>query len=155
MLKDHTTTLTPTVSDAKVTYKWTPAVDLDNATIKNPTVTGTIDRTYLLTVTDSLGCTASDSVMVKVAPKIVISNTFTPNGDGVNDYWDIPGLTAYAGATVDVFDRNGQKVFHSIGYGTPWDGTYNGQPLPFGTYYYIVDTKIAKPVFAGYVTIVR
>ncbi|MFD2873808.1 PKD-like domain-containing protein [Mucilaginibacter ximonensis] len=155
VLKDHTTTLTPTVSDAKVTYKWTPAVDLDNAAIKNPTVTGTIDRTYLLTVTDSLGCTASDSVTVKVAPKIVISNTFTPNGDGVNDYWDIPGLTAYAGVTVDVFDRNGQKVFHSIGYGTPWDGTYNGQPLPFGTYYYIVDTKIIKPVFAGFVTIIR
>lgn len=155
VLKDHTTTLTPTVSDAKVTYKWTPATDLDNAAIKNPTVTGTTDRTYLLTVTDSLGCVASDSVTVKVAPKIVISNTFTPNGDGVNDYWDIPGLTAYAGATVDVFDRNGQKVFHSVGYGVPWDGTYNGQPLPFGTYYYIVDTKIIKPVFAGFVAIVR
>lgn len=155
LLKGNTIKLTPTVSDATATYQWSPATGLDDVTSKSPTVTGDVDMTYVLTVTDKRGCVATDTVNVKVAPKIVIANTFTPNNDGVNDFWDIPGLVAYTGATVDVFDRSGQKIFHSVGYGVPWDGTYNGKPLPFGTYYYIVDTKFLKPVFSGYVTIVK
>lgn len=155
LLKGNTTKLTPTVSSATATYRWSPAAGLDDVTSKSPTVTGDADITYTLTVTDSRGCVATDSVNVKVAPKIVIANTFTPNSDGVNDFWDIPGLVAYTGSTVDIFDRNGQKIFHSVGYSVPWDGTFNGKPLPFGTYYYIVDTKFLKPVFSGYVTIVK
>ncbi|WP_214072670.1 PKD-like domain-containing protein [Mucilaginibacter sp. dw_454] len=155
VLKGNTTTLTPTVSNPAVTYQWSPNVDINDVNVKNPVITGNVDRVYKLTITDALGCIATDSVKIKIAPKIVITNTFTPNNDGVNDYWVIPGLTAYANATVDVFDRNGQKVFHSVGYGTPWDGTFNGKPLPFGTYYYIVDTKILKPPFSGFVVIIK
>jgi gliding motility-associated-like protein len=155
LLKGNTTKLTPTVSDPSVTYKWSPAAGLDDVNIKNPTVTGDADIIYTLTVTDIRGCVSTDMVSVKIAPKITMTNTFTPNGDGINDLWEIPGLIAYVDATVDIFDRSGQKVFHSVGYSKPWDGTYNGKELPFGTYYYIIDTKITKPVLTGYITIIK
>jgi len=57
---------------------------------------------------------------------------------------------------VDVFDRYGQKVFHSIGYGTAWDGTFKNQQVPYGVYYYIIDPKFSGlHTISGYVTVVR
>ncbi|MFI5161763.1 MAG: PKD-like domain-containing protein [Sphingobacteriales bacterium] len=156
VLKNHTATLSPTVSDPDVTYSWSPNIDISSTTIENPEITGNVDRTYTLTVTDSRGCQSSATVNVVVSPLIVVPNTFTPNGDGVNDQWNIQGLTAYQQATVDVFDRNGQKIFHSVGYGTAWDGTYKGQQVPYGVYYYIIDPKTdGLKVLSGSITVVR
>ncbi|MGZ3820665.1 MAG: Ig-like domain-containing protein, partial [Mucilaginibacter sp.] len=155
VLKGNKITLDPVVSDNNVQYSWSPDIDISSTTIKNPIVTGTVDRVYTLTVTDERGCVSSDKVSIKVSPEILLPNAFTPNGDGVNDLWNVQGLIAYQNATVDVFDRYGQKVFHSVGYGQPWDGTSNGKVLPFGTYYYIIDTKMNGIVLSGYVTIVK
>lgn len=155
VLKGYTLTLEPTVSSSDVHYLWSPDIDINDDTLKNPVVTGDVDRVYTLTVTDSRGCVASDTVLVKVAPVIHINNTFTPNGDGINDYWDIIGLIAYQEATVDIFDRWGQKIFHSLGYPKPWDGTYNGKPVPVGVYYYVINTHVNGQVLAGYVTVIR
>ena len=105
IIKDATAVLNPTVSDSKVHYLWSPNVDINNDTLKNPTITGDINRTYTLTVTDSVGCISQDTVQVKVSPEIKMTNTFTPNGDGINDKWDIIGLVAYEQATVDIFNR--------------------------------------------------
>jgi len=155
VLKDRTITLHPNVSEANVTYLWTPNVDIDDNTLKNPTITGVADRTYKVTVTDSRGCISEDSTIVKVSPKVVIPNTFTPNNDGVNDLWNIQGLIAYTDATVDIFTRYGQKVYHSVGYDKPWDGLYNGKELPTGVYYYVIDTKLFNQVLSGNVTLLR
>jgi gliding motility-associated-like protein len=87
--------------------------------------------------------------------KILVPNAFSPNGDGVNDTWIITNLSAYPGASVDVFNRYGQPVFHSENYNKPWDGTFNGSPLPMGTYYYIIDPKNNKKKIAGSVTIFK
>jgi gliding motility-associated-like protein len=86
---------------------------------------------------------------------INISNTFTPNGDGINDYWEIKGLVAYENSTVDVYNRYGQLLFHSVGYPKPWDGTFQGKQAPSGTYYYVVNTKMNNQVLSGYVVILR
>jgi large repetitive protein len=155
VLKGKTITLTPTVSDNNVQYLWTPNVNINNDTYKNPTITGNVDIVYTLTVTDSRGCVSSDQTSIVVTPQIDVPNTFTPNGDGINDQWNILGLVAYQEATVDVFDRFGQKVFHSVGYGKPWDGTYSGKQVPFGTYYYIIDTKLNGQIVSGYITVIR
>jgi gliding motility-associated-like protein len=155
VLKNRTITLNPTVSDDNVHYLWSPNIDINNDTLKNPTITGDVDRVYTLTVTDSRGCVSQDTTLIKVSPPINIDNTFTPNGDGVNDYWDITGLIAYVNASVDIFDRYGQKVFHSLGYPKPWDGTINGKQLPVGVYYYVINTNFNGQVLAGYVTIIR
>jgi gliding motility-associated-like protein len=87
--------------------------------------------------------------------EIKVPNIFTPNGDGVNDHWLIQFLNTYANCRVQVFNRYGQKVFESTGYNNPWDGKFNNQPLPFGTYYYIIALRKGMKSITGYVTIVR
>jgi gliding motility-associated-like protein len=86
---------------------------------------------------------------------IIIPNTFTPNGDGVNDTWDIKYLDTYATCSVDIFTRWGQKVYSSTGYPIPWDGTYRGAALPTGTYYYIINLKNGLNPLSGFVAIVH
>jgi large repetitive protein len=155
VLKGYTITLTPTVNEDSLKYLWSPDIDINNDTLKNPTVTGDISRTYTVTVTDPRGCTSSDTVYVEVSPTIVIDNTFTPNGDGINDTWNITGLIAYVNATVDIYNRYGQPLFHSKGYPVPWDGTYDGKPLPVGVYYYVIRLNYQNIVLSGPVTILR
>jgi gliding motility-associated-like protein len=155
VLKGSTTTLNPTVSESNVHYLWTPDLNINNDTLKSPTITGDVNTVYTLTVTDSRGCVSSDTVLVKVSPLIGIPNTFTPNGDGVNDYWDINGLIAYTSAVVDIYDRYGQQVFHSIGYAKPWDGTYAGKQVPIGVYYYVIHTNFEGQLLSGWVTVIR
>ncbi|MEO7213089.1 gliding motility-associated C-terminal domain-containing protein [Mucilaginibacter sp.] len=86
---------------------------------------------------------------------ITIPNAFTPNGDGTNDYWQIPVLSKYTTADVFIYNRYGKLVYQSAGYAKPWDGTFLGKALPAGTYYYLVDTHTLKPKVAGWVTILR
>lgn len=155
VIKGRPTQLFPAVSENNVQYLWAPNLNINNDTIKNPTITVTKETTYILKVTDIRGCIAEDSVLIKVLDALVIPNTFTPNGDGVNDTWVIPALNSYPGATVDIFTRYGQKVFHSDGYGKPWDGTNNGKPLPQGVYYYLIKTKDTERPLSGPITIIR
>ncbi|WP_184549087.1 PKD-like domain-containing protein [Mucilaginibacter sp. FT3.2] len=155
VLKDKTITLHPTVSDEKVTYLWSPNIGIGDIHAKEPVITGTVDTTYTLVITDSLGCTTAGTTHIVVSPQLTVSNAFSPNGDGTNDNWEIVGLVAFENSTVDVFNRYGSLIFHSKGYGTPWDGRSNGQPVPVGVYYYIVDTKVNGQRFTGYVTVLR
>lgn len=123
----------------------------------SPTYAATKAGVYWVKVTYPNGCTAADSIAVEPIGCLPakIHNTFTPNGDGVNDTWQIDGLQGYAGCTVFIYNRWGQLVFKSIGYSKPWDGTYKGKNLPFGTYYYVIDLKDNSPRISGNVTIVR
>jgi len=86
---------------------------------------------------------------------VVIPNTFTPNGDGINDTWDIKNLDSYVNCTVQIFTRYGENVYSSIGYGVPWNGTYKGAALPPGTYYYIINLKNSSKLLSGFVAIIR
>ncbi|WP_299586027.1 gliding motility-associated C-terminal domain-containing protein [Mucilaginibacter sp.] len=92
---------------------------------------------------------------ISIPAKVVVPNTFTPNGDGYNDTWYIVGLLPYANCTVSVFNRYGSIVYRSVGYQQPWDGTINGKPVPSGTYYYIIDPKNGGEKVSGPVTIIR
>jgi|GEM_PF-2940854 len=83
-----------------------------------------------------------------------VTNTFTPNGDGVNDYWKINNVEKYTDALVQVFNRSGQMIFQSRGYAQPFNGTYNGKLLPSGVYYYVVTLDNGCRV-SGNVTILR
>ncbi|HEY8784497.1 MAG TPA: gliding motility-associated C-terminal domain-containing protein [Mucilaginibacter sp.] len=93
---------------------------------------------------------------INPAPQnITIPSAFTPNGDGINDTWGIKYLDSYLNCTVQVYNRYGENVYSSIGYGIPWDGTYKGSALPTGTYYYIINLMIGGEVLSGFVAIVR
>jgi len=80
-------------------------------------------------------------------------NIFTPNGDGVNDAFNIPCLENGQEAQIVVFNRWGDLVYESDKYNNQWDGTHNGQPLPDGTYFYIL--KIGTEELQGSVEIRR
>lgn len=138
------------------TYSWTPAQYINDPTILSPLVSPPNDFTYTLQVTSTNGCgIATDEVKIRVFKKIIIPNAFSPNNDGVNDRWIIEGLDTYPESTTEVFNRWGQVVFRSRGYTVPWNGTFNGKPLPIGTYYYIIDRKNDFPLMSGWVIIVR
>jgi gliding motility-associated-like protein len=152
------TTMNPSVTGNIVSYQWSPSTGLNNATIKDPVASPSVTTVYSLDVTDNNECEVSESIKVTVSgttSKISVPNAFSPNGDGINDTWIISDLSAYPGATVDVFNRYGQLVFHSENYNKAWDGTFNGNPLPMGTYYYIVNTKNNEKKMAGSVTIFK
>jgi gliding motility-associated-like protein len=112
-------------------------------------------QTVTLIVTDSNGCQASQQIqIVDICPDIKIPNAFSPNGDGVNDTWNIVGLEFDSSAEVRIFNRYGQQVFQSKGYGTPWNGEYQGKKLPTGAYYYIINMKNGGVTYSGEVTII-
>jgi gliding motility-associated-like protein len=151
------TTLNVHVTGNIVSYQWTPSAWLNNAAIKDPVASPSSTTTYTLLVTDDNNCEASGSIKVTVSGRsdISVPNAFSPNGDGINDTWVITNLSVYPGATVDVFNRYGQPVFHSENSNKAWDGTYNGRLLPVGTYYYIIDLKNNEKKKAGSVTIYK
>ena len=93
---------------------------------------------------------------VTAVPSMIgVPSAFTPNGDSINDVWNIKFLDDFPDATVDVYNRYGALVFHSKGYSKPWDGTCNGSPLPTGTYYYIINPRSGLAQRSGPVTIIR
>jgi gliding motility-associated-like protein len=140
-----------------VSYAWTPPEYLTSSTILRPRVVSPIaDMVYRLTVTGPGGCQSNDQVFVKLLRIPPIPNTFSPNGDGINDKWRIDFLNDYPDARVQVFSRSGKLVFTSKGgYGIAWDGTIKGKPLPFDTYYYIIDIGSGRDPVTGYVTIMK
>ena len=144
-----------TKGDEIASYYWTPATALDDPTSLTPVASPTDNITYTLHVTSQNCGTSSDTAFVKVYKKITIPNAFSPNNDGINDFWDIEALFTYPQSLTLVFDRYGQKVYQSTGYDRPWDGKYNGSPLPTGTYYYIIDLKNNTPKLAGWLLLVR
>jgi gliding motility-associated-like protein len=146
----------PQVSGDDLQYLWTPSLYLTNNRILAPMAQYIKDDiTYKLTVTGRGGCPKSDDVLIKVLKNLKIPNTFTPNNDGINDKWAIQYLDDYANCRVQVFTRTGQKVFESQGIYKAWDGTFNGKPLPFDTYYYIIEAGDGRDPVTGYVTIVK
>jgi gliding motility-associated-like protein len=137
-----------------LSYLWTPSTYLDSDTAAIPNSKPLVDITYQLALTNLGGCTVKDEIFIEVLKAPQVPNAFSPNGDGVNDTWRIPYLDTYPGATVDVFNRYGQKVFSSLGYATEWTGKLNGKALPVGTYYYVINPKNGLEIMNGSVTIV-
>lgn len=83
-----------------------------------------------------------------------ISSLFTPNNDGMNDFWYIPGLYEMGQVHVKVYNRFGKLVYESAAYNNDWDGTWNGKPLPSASYYYIINSPV-RGIIKGTVNIVR
>lgn len=145
----------PTCSSCN-SYLWSSISDLQN-TAANPVVTPTVTTTYTVVGTDANGCSSFDTVTVRVIPKIVFPNGVSPNGDGANDEWFIDNIEMFPECMVEIYNRWGELVFSSPGYKKRWDGTYNGKPLPVGTYYYIINLNhpLFPDAFTGPITILR
>ena len=158
ILEGGTITLNPTVTGQNLQFLWTPNLYLDDNTKQNPKITDPkTDMTYKLTVTGIGGCAKTDEVFIKLLKFPTIPNTFTPNGDGINDKWIIGYLNTYPNNWVQVFSRTGQLVYESHGYqpGTEWDGTIKGKKLPVDTYYYIIEPGNGRDPIKGYITLIK
>lgn len=137
-------------------YVWTPSLGLSDTTIANPIATPEETTTYTVTVTSSDGCSASDQVTVIVIPTIQFPDGITPNGDGKNDTWVIDYIDQYPNHVVEIYNRWGELLYRSTAYKNDWDGKYNGENLPIGTYYYVIELNDGKTKpFTGPITVLR
>lgn len=137
---------------------WTPGATLDNPAIYAPTATPVSTTTYVLAVTDINGCVNTDDIIVTVISLTfngMVSNLFTPNGDGINDNWYIEGALNYPDIEVFVYNIYGHEIFTKKGYANDWQGTYNGSELPDGTYYYVIRFDKSTRIVKGSVDILR
>lgn len=137
-----------------LTYKWLPSEGLSRDDVLNPEITLNNDMTYRLTVTSG-ACSVVSMVKVEVHRQLTIPNTFTPNGDGINDTWNIDLLQSFPDCVITIVNRNGARVFSSTGYTAAWNGTMNGSILPAGTYYYTIDLKDGSKPYSGYLMLLR
>jgi gliding motility-associated-like protein len=113
---------------------------------------------YQLWVKDKYGCEVKSEVidLTKVKDRVLqVPNSISPNGDGVNDTWKINGAENHPEAEFSVFNRLGNRLFHSKGYAKEFNGTYNGKPLPAGVYYFVIDMKTDCGKISGSLTIIR
>jgi len=139
------------------TYSWVPQEGLDDPTSPTPSLLVSENMVYHVTGISTYGCSESDSLTITTAGNLIIYSGFTPNGDGINDFWDIDNVIYYPNITVEVYNRWGAQVFSSKGYASEkrWDGTYKGKDVPIGTYYYVIQLNDGSKPITGHVTIVR
>ena len=138
-------------------YEWSPTTGLSGADIADPIASPENTTVYQVTTTLN-GCEYIVWVTVEVIRRVDPPNTFTPNGDGYNDTWLIPGITDYPGAEVIIYDRWGQRIYRDVGYEEPWDGSNKGKPVPAGTYYYHIrlnQLEGRSAPYTGFISIVR
>jgi gliding motility-associated-like protein len=145
-------------SPSNYTYVWTPAFFLSSTTALNPIASPDVSTTYTIEATDKTNfCTAKDAVIITPVSKLYVPNGFTPNNDGKNDKWAIPGLALYPDARVTIYNRGGQKIFDTKNYiSKPWDGTFMGQIQPSAAYVYMIELNDdTKQLLKGTVMIIR
>jgi gliding motility-associated-like protein len=130
------------------TYLWN-----NGATTAN--INNLAEGTYNVVVTDVNGCTDSLSVPLDCVferiPQLV-----TPNGDGHNDVWEIPGMEKYPDAVVEIYNRWGNLVYKASPYLNNWGGyserttDVGSGKLPAGTYFYVIQLNPGEKAMTGY-----
>ncbi|GIV28391.1 MAG: hypothetical protein KatS3mg027_2205 [Bacteroidia bacterium] len=140
-------------------YTWKPPyyLTIPYGQTQNPDATPASTIIYTVSSVYPTGCIASSTVIIRVLPndELIFYNTFTPNNDGINDVFYIANLEQYPDNTLTIYNRYGQKIYFQRGYKNDWDGTINGEQVPTGTYFYVLDTGTDKGSYKGHVNIIR
>ncbi|GAB4260810.1 MAG: hypothetical protein Kow0027_28320 [Saprospiraceae bacterium] len=158
-------TLQPVASMPVVGYNWSPSEGLSCNTCPSPTVTLSQSTTYTLTAISEQGCTATDSISVKISDdaRIYIPNAFTPNGDGINDVFYIFGDNIDKVLVFRVFDRWGGMVHEKTNFppndpAFGWDGRHRGKPANIEVYAWYARLQLCNGTIVfkkGDVTLLR
>ena len=114
----------------------------------------TIADNFSYRICNTHGCDEAQVEVLVKCPGINVHKGFSPNYDGINDYLTIEGLQEYPNNELTVFNRWGTEIFNQKGYDGTWDGSFNGLPLPDGTYFYIL-TDGEGNKYSGFVQINR
>ncbi len=129
-----------------ISYLWGKGETTNAITVK-------VSDNYSVTVTSQQGCSTRFTLQVNVQ-NFTIPNTFSPNGDGINDYWTIPELANFQQADVAIVNRDGQVVFNTKNF-TRWDGRNAGRDLPAGVYFYRIIKAPGEAAVTGWLNLVR
>ncbi len=131
----------------------------------NPEFTVVSDERITLTVRNAEGCTLTDELLLRAFPErnVYFPNAFSPNNDGINDYFFPQSKIAAELLELSIFDRWGSKVFVSEGavlndQATGWDGRIAGEPANPGIYLYFARVRFfdgAEDVFSGEILLLR
>jgi gliding motility-associated-like protein len=120
---------------------------------------GRTEFTVSVNVTDRDGNTLEkDFVVTRTRANLeslTVFNTFTPNGDGVNDTWGLPDLRYYTGVRLMVIDRSGERLFYTEDADVRWDGTYQGKVLPTGAYTWVIEVIETGELRSGVLNLIR
>jgi len=147
-------------------FNWIQVSGPSTLTIFNPTLqdialTNLIEGTYIveLTVTDIDAHASKDQVRITVSspsgiPEGIVPRFFSPNDDGVNDFWEWPTTEVLSNSVLSVYNQFGQKIYEKTSYDNTWDGKLDGKPLQDDAYYYIIQLANGKDV-KGAVRIMR
>ncbi|MGW8315538.1 MAG: T9SS type B sorting domain-containing protein [Bacteroidales bacterium] len=138
-------------------YRWDPVTWLDNSMLQDPVATPEEPVWYRVYATNEYGCEEMDSLFIDVIEELKAYNVFSPNGDGVNDYFEIDFAENFPDMRVEIYSRWGDLLYSTVGYdsGSRWDGTTRGTEAPVGTYYYIIIPYSGARPITGNVTIIR
>jgi len=137
------TTELSTDQDPDFDYEWSPADLLDDPFDDNPIATPIQTQTFIVTVTDDLGCYGTAEITVEVTQPecdesdIFIPNMFTPNGDNINDVFTVES-NFIEEQNIVIYNRWGEEIFSSNEPDAEWDGTYKGKPVSSDVYAYYV-----------------
>ncbi len=124
---------------------WSPSGALDDSTQSIVVATpGAGRNVFTATATSASGCTATDSISILVENEVnvFIPNAFTPNGDGINDIFNLETSGVIELVRLRIFDRWGELIFRGEDGGPGWDGTHNGKEVPPGLYVYDISYKL-------------
>ena len=153
-------TLTAKTRERNATFQWylngTLLTGETNSTLDIIIDQGTVGtQTYSVVISDS-GCTGTDSVDVSLydLTNCVITQGISPNGDGFNDSLELSWLNDRTGIVkLKIYNRWGTLVFDQRNYSNQWKGqSNNGNDLPTGTYFYVIDLKSVDAVYGGRTT---
>ncbi len=124
------------------TYDWTPNSGLTCNTCADPTASPDVTTNYYITITDSAGCTTTDTVTIDInCGGLFVPQAFSPNGDGQNDVLYVrDNCIKYL--NFQVFDRWGNRVFETNDKSNGWDGRYKGAAMNTGSYVYYLDATL-------------
>jgi gliding motility-associated-like protein len=136
-------------------------IDEDNETVVVTLIT-TNNSSVIIGSPSTATVTIIDQEVGGVAACLTIYNEFTPNGDGINDYFKIECVELYPNNQLEVYNRWGHKVYEKQRYNNNWDGTANtgnvvnrSDKLPVGTYYYVFNLGDGTKALSGWLYIQR
>ena len=158
--------LIPQVSADVITARWSPTGSIFRDVFPGVTVRPNATTTYTVLVTNKGGCTASDQLTVNVlcnGANMFIPNTFSPNGDGMNDLFYPRGSGIFTIKNIKIFSRWGEIIFEKNNFNAndaskAWDGTFKGKKLNSDVFVYMVEVVCdnnEKLLFKGNIALIK
>jgi len=96
------------------------------------------------TICNEYGCDTANVDIFIACEELAIYNGFSPNGDGLNEFFYIEGLHQFPDNNLKIFSRWGAKIFEKTAYENDWNGIWKGDKLPEGTYFYVFEDGVGN-----------